>query len=631
MLRNYLMSASISLRPQISRKFPSRTRVKLPIHPSSFGFHPSSAPLSPQTPSLPGADPRSGRPRCAGRKSKFLAVIPLATVFAFLALMMPQTAQSQSVPAVPPATQPANMPIAARTLELWQRWEAAFRAGRSTSESAHGPLLDQLAAAPDADLCFLKTVTGDAPRGDWHYCAALEQLGKLNSQRTFETATAGLKSASRWKREDAIAVIKAFQRPECVPLLAKIVDGEPERQVRTRAMEALTRYADPLVEATLLKAAKDQDMDVAIAAARALAFANSEEGLEAARHLLSKADGDNLRRAAVLAVAAFRRKAAVAVLLDEYALMLPRKDDSARSWKNDAELILRARAAITAGVLGPKPDTLEQWRDWWAHAEPLLTDDLKLKASPAKIPRNFVEADFSKEPDAIELRAKVDSKEYRVGDPIRLELEMENHSKSPCSLVLPNLPSGWRPTMGYGIRLKRGEVALIDLKPSGDYRGSYSGPPSFRTLAPGEVFRSAICLQHFLYQVDRPLPEGEYELTVAFDSSQFPGIRPQGVQWVHRWDASPLHFSIKGEALQDPAALLNLIGKMAGLRWIEQDLTSPQPERREPAWRAVFNYGDSRLSPLVEKIKTEHPEAAYHWLNAKNLQPFERRLQRPGD
>ena len=67
------MSASISLRPQISRNFPSRTRVKLPIHPSSVVFHPSSSPLSPQTPSLPGADPRSGRPRCAGRESKFLA------------------------------------------------------------------------------------------------------------------------------------------------------------------------------------------------------------------------------------------------------------------------------------------------------------------------------------------------------------------------------------------------------------------------------------------------------------------------------------------------------------------------------------------------------------------------------
>ena len=55
------------------RKSASRSRAKLSIHPSSFGFHPSSAPLSPQTPSLPDARPRSDRFRCGGRESKFLA------------------------------------------------------------------------------------------------------------------------------------------------------------------------------------------------------------------------------------------------------------------------------------------------------------------------------------------------------------------------------------------------------------------------------------------------------------------------------------------------------------------------------------------------------------------------------
>lgn len=101
------------------RKSTVRSRnagLQSPSRHSTFVF-PPIAPA--QTPSLPGTDPRSGRFRFAGRKSKFLAVIPLAAVFAILALMMPQTAQSQSVPAVPPATQPANMPIAARTLELW--------------------------------------------------------------------------------------------------------------------------------------------------------------------------------------------------------------------------------------------------------------------------------------------------------------------------------------------------------------------------------------------------------------------------------------------------------------------------------------------------------------------------------
>jgi hypothetical protein len=81
MLRNNPMSASISLRPQIARKFPSQSRVERPLHPSYFVFHPSSAPLSPQTPSLPAADPRSDRFRCAGRESKFLAADGDGNVF----------------------------------------------------------------------------------------------------------------------------------------------------------------------------------------------------------------------------------------------------------------------------------------------------------------------------------------------------------------------------------------------------------------------------------------------------------------------------------------------------------------------------------------------------------------------
>lgn len=73
MLRNNSMSAFISSPAQISRKFPSRPRVELPIHPSSFTIQPSATPRSPQTPSLPDARPRSDRFRCAGRESKFLA------------------------------------------------------------------------------------------------------------------------------------------------------------------------------------------------------------------------------------------------------------------------------------------------------------------------------------------------------------------------------------------------------------------------------------------------------------------------------------------------------------------------------------------------------------------------------
>ena len=55
------------------QKSASRSRAELSNHPSSCGFHPLSAPLSHQTPSLPDDAPLSDRPRCGGRESKFLA------------------------------------------------------------------------------------------------------------------------------------------------------------------------------------------------------------------------------------------------------------------------------------------------------------------------------------------------------------------------------------------------------------------------------------------------------------------------------------------------------------------------------------------------------------------------------
>ena len=50
MLRNNPMSTFIALRPKMSRKFPSFSRVGRPFHPSSFLIQPSAAPRSPQTP-----------------------------------------------------------------------------------------------------------------------------------------------------------------------------------------------------------------------------------------------------------------------------------------------------------------------------------------------------------------------------------------------------------------------------------------------------------------------------------------------------------------------------------------------------------------------------------------------------
>ena len=56
------------------RKSAFRIGAERSIHPSSFRIQPPFTPRSPQTPSLPDAEPRSDRPQCGGRESKFLAV-----------------------------------------------------------------------------------------------------------------------------------------------------------------------------------------------------------------------------------------------------------------------------------------------------------------------------------------------------------------------------------------------------------------------------------------------------------------------------------------------------------------------------------------------------------------------------
>lgn len=284
-------------------------------------------------------------------------------------------------------------------------------------------------------------------------------------------------------------------------------------------------------------------------------------------------------------------------------------------------------AAIVVAVL---PDTPEQWRDWWARTEPKLTEDLQLKQPAPLGRREYREGDFAVTPAFIELRAMVDEPEFRVGDPIKIEMAMENKSQSPYSLILPHVPSGWWPTMGYGIRLTRGKEVVMDLAPSGFYEGSYSGAPPFETLAPGETFRSATCFQRLLRgSVDLPLAEGDYELQIAFDSATFPGVKPVGAQLVHRWDAKPITFRIRGEARQDPQEILSVIGRKTGLKWIESDLTSRMPDRRKIAWEALYGFGDSRLRAFVEKIEVAHPEAKYHYLSARDLEPFASQPQRP--
>ncbi|HEV2970843.1 MAG TPA: hypothetical protein VGY55_12805 [Pirellulales bacterium] len=155
--------------------------------------------------------------------------------------------------------------------------------------------------------------------------------------------------------------------------------------------------------------------------------------------------------------------------------------------------------------------------------------------------------------------------------------------------------------MAFGIRLTRGKSGVANLEPSDFYIGSYSGPPDFQTLAPGESFKSDICLQYFLPQGRKlPLPEGDYQLWIAFDSTKFAGVNPKGTEIACRFDANPIAFSIKGAARTDPEELLRLIGEKVGLNSLRVDLASSNRAEQDQAWQAVVKYGDSRLVPFLQ-------------------------------
>lgn len=534
---------------------------------------------------------------------------------------IPSSGQSPAVKPTTPTTEqssPTRPPIDPATMAIYQRYLAEYNTPR-----ADPTLLTKLAAAPDADLCFLDAA--DTYRvADSRGRSARDQLGKLNTQRTFDIVAARLKSGNQFTREEAIWILGAFSRPECVTLLIELLRDDPVAQVRGDAATALGPYADARSEEPLLKAARQDEAWVALRAATSLADLKSVEGFKAAVDLLRKVSDGQDYEMAQQAVSFYRCPAAVDVLLKEYQTLLPRDDGWGQRLKHDIDVELTRLGAVTFAVLGPKPDTLPEWQDWWVQAKPLLTDDLKLKAPPPQAPPTFRDEEYGSDSADLTLTASLDGPPCRMGDPIRLDLWMTNASKKTYRIIPPHVPSGWWPTMAYGLRLVHDGKPVLDLAPSDYYLGSYSGPPSFETLAPGSKFHSATCLQQFLKPlVALPLAEGDYELTVTFDSAKFSGIKPTGVQLAGRWTAKPVKFTVKGAAALDPADLLHDISVRSGIKWLASDLTSPQLERREPAWRTVFEYGDSRLAPFVAKIETEQPDKSYHYLSAKDLRPYE--------
>jgi hypothetical protein len=502
------------------------------------------------------------------------------------------------------------------TEEIYKKWVEGCE---DFYPNPDNPLYKELLKAPDGDLFFLK---GLHHAKDPIRRLSRKALAELKTDRSFERLVEGLKNPNMFYREKCVEVLGDFGQPRCISSLLKVLAEDTETQVRADAAYALRNYKDEKVEAALLKALTD-DAGVAPTAASSLGQLSSEKAIEPTYELIRKIEKDQLREVAVFGLVGNKNKGAVKYLVKLLEEFAKRNDVWGERLLSPVESALVGYAKRTEKVLGPVPDTIEQWYDWWEKAESLFENNMELKVKEETAPEYKVE-DFGSEPNDLAFTIALDAKEYCSGDPIRLDVWLRNASNKPYRTVLPRLPS-WNQTMAFGVYLKRvGEKPedILSIEPSDYYEGSY-WHPGFKVLSPGQEFHSSVCLQDLLrYHKICSLPEGSYELRISFDSSKFPGWQVKKPEVVHHWKAEPVKFTIKGKLRTDPKELLGVIGEKTGMKWLESDLTSRRIERRQLAWKTVEAYGDSRLTTFLQKLVAEKDKKFTDYIQPANLRPF---------
>jgi hypothetical protein len=226
------------------------------------------------------------------------------------------------------------------------------------------------------------------------------------------------------------------------------------------------------------------------------------------------------------------------------------------------------------------------------------------------------------------LRLTVDGDEYRVGDPIRIEVELRNRGNATYSLVLPDLRRG---PAGFGIRLTRGPSILLDSSPAWVFPQIAPIEHPFVTVLPKAAFHSETCFQNFSSgSLDQPLAEGQYTLTLVFDPSFFQDVYVKGERLLVRMQSEPVHFRIKGPARTDPHEILQLVDQKARIPHLEANLIS-QGQEQDDAWNALLEWGDSRLQPFLEHLAREHSEIDPQRWKPDSLRPFNFAIERGAD
>ena len=384
-------------------------------------------------------------------------------------------------------------------------------------------------------------------------------LAQRKTDRSFQVLSKQIHDADWRIRWQAMDVLSRFRQPRCAEPLLDVLANDSKPPNRAGAAVRLEDYPEERVKTALLRAMRG-NVKVAQSAAFSLAGLQVEAAIEPAVSLLRSGNTDLDRR-----------------------------------------YILRALSRYSGAKARARIDD--------------LTKDLP-QQSRVNLDRK---PSASAKPDELVFRISLHSEKYRLGDPIAIDLALENRSVSPARTVPPG-PDPWQLRVDCGIRLERlGErpVLLIDHEPNG--AGGSHSPPAC-TLRRGETFVRRDCLHAWLSLENEgiwPLPAGKYRLTAAFDNTQLPkekwpvrleddsstdlNAESELPEIKGRWQTRPVEFEIAGPARTDPAELLDFIGKEAGRpELLDSRLRKLGYGRMFGDEDVVRIFGDARLLPFYK-------------------------------
>ena len=205
------------------------------------------------------------------------------------------------------------VPAMSRTMELLLAYQVADSSPLAATRAG-----DALASLTNSDQLFLQTADRYQFRRGYTYEDARRRLGRLNTQRTFDTVVARLKAVGAGERENAVSLLSVFPRHECVPLLVGLLAHDPEPVVRRSAAEGLANRRGERSRAALLDAVADPDWQVAAGAMASLASIEPDKAVGPAVRSIENATDGYVRDAMIGVLNDCHRKAGVEALLKEY-------------------------------------------------------------------------------------------------------------------------------------------------------------------------------------------------------------------------------------------------------------------------------------------------------------------------